>query len=81
MKEREPDGLTQIVFALKLINELEIELPVAPVVLINSDEEIGSKVSGMITDVKSATQIVEEVVSEAVEILESKLSNQIRTAR
>ena len=38
-------GLTQIIFALKLINELGIEPEVDPLVLINSDEEIGSRES------------------------------------
>ncbi len=35
-------GITQIVFALKTIVDLGLELPVTPLVLINSDEEIGS---------------------------------------
>lgn len=39
-------GLTQIIFALKAVKELEIELPLTPVILINSDEEIGSVESG-----------------------------------
>lgn len=38
-------GLTQIVFALKAIRELDIEMPLEPVVFINSDEEIGSRTS------------------------------------
>jgi glutamate carboxypeptidase len=38
-------GLTQIVFALLAIDALEIDLPVAPLIFINSDEEIGSKES------------------------------------
>lgn len=36
-------GLTQIVFALKTIRALKLEMPLTPVVLINSDEEKGSK--------------------------------------
>jgi glutamate carboxypeptidase len=38
-------GLAQIVFALKAIQELDLPLPVEPVVFINSDEEIGSRSS------------------------------------
>lgn len=38
-------GLTQIIFALKAIKVLNLELPVSPVVLINADEEIGSRES------------------------------------
>ncbi|MBQ0734734.1 M20 family metallopeptidase [Aquimarina celericrescens] len=38
-------GLTQIIFALRAIKELGLPLPVNPVVLINSDEEIGSRES------------------------------------
>jgi glutamate carboxypeptidase len=39
-------GLAQIVFSLRLLNKLGLEPEVAPVVLINSDEEIGSPESG-----------------------------------
>ena len=35
-------GLVQIVFALRALRELELEAAVAPTVLVNSDEEIGS---------------------------------------
>lgn len=35
-------GLTQIIFSLKAIKNLSLELPVTPLVFINSDEEIGS---------------------------------------
>ncbi len=35
-------GITQVVFALKTIKDLNLELPETPLVLINSDEEIGS---------------------------------------
>jgi len=38
-------GLAQIVFALKTIHDLELPLPMEPVVFINSDEEIGSRTS------------------------------------
>jgi glutamate carboxypeptidase len=39
-------GLAQIVFALRILKKLGLEPEVAPVVLINSDEEIGSPESG-----------------------------------
>ncbi len=35
-------GITQMIFAIKALKELELEYPVSPVILINSDEEIGS---------------------------------------
>ena len=38
-------GLAQMVFALKAIRELDLEMPLEPVVFINSDEEIGSRTS------------------------------------
>ena len=38
-------GLTQLIFALKTIKELDFDLPLTPVVLINTDEEIGSRES------------------------------------
>ncbi len=38
-------GLTQIFFALQAIKELSLDVTVTPVVLINSDEEIGSRES------------------------------------
>lgn len=38
-------GLTQIVFALRALAALQIAAPLTPVVLINSDEEIGSHTS------------------------------------
>ncbi|MGB5371146.1 MAG: M20 family metallopeptidase [Flavobacteriaceae bacterium] len=38
-------GLTQLIFALQAIAELQLPLKVTPVVLINSDEEIGSRES------------------------------------
>ena len=41
-------GLTQMIFALKVIQSLELNMPLSPVVLINSDEEIGSIESGHI---------------------------------
>ena len=39
-------GIAQIVFALRALRELGISPPVAPVVFLNSDEEIGSRESG-----------------------------------
>lgn len=38
-------GIAQIVFALSAIRDLDLELPMAPVIFINSDEEIGSRTS------------------------------------
>ena len=38
-------GLVQIVFALRTIRELGLEPPATPLVLINTDEEIGSRAS------------------------------------
>ena len=38
-------GLTQIVFALKALQELDLPMPLEPVIFINSDEEIGSRTS------------------------------------
>ena len=38
-------GLTQMVYALKTIRDLDLDCPVTPVIIINSDEEIGSKES------------------------------------
>lgn len=39
-------GLTQMIFALKAIAELDLEVQLSPVVFINSDEELGSIESG-----------------------------------
>lgn len=38
-------GLTQMIFAIQAVNDLDLELNVTPVFLINSDEEIGSRES------------------------------------
>jgi len=38
-------GLVQIVMALKALASLQLELPVVPVIFLNSDEEIGSRES------------------------------------
>lgn len=39
-------GLVQIVFALRTLYELGVDLPASPLVLLNTDEEIGSRESG-----------------------------------
>ncbi len=39
-------GLTQMIFALKTLDELQLAAPLTPVLLINSDEEVGSFESG-----------------------------------
>ncbi len=38
-------GLTQMIFALKIIHDLGLSYEMAPIILINSDEEIGSRES------------------------------------
>ena len=38
-------GLTQILFALKATSALDLKLSHTPIILINSDEEIGSRES------------------------------------
>lgn len=38
-------GLTQMIFALKTIKESSLSMPLSPVILINTDEEIGSRES------------------------------------
>ena len=35
-------GITQIIFALKAIRDCDLDIPLTPLILINSDEEIGS---------------------------------------
>ena len=39
-------GITQIVFALQAISKLQLPMPLTPLIMINSDEEIGSSESG-----------------------------------
>lgn len=41
-------GLVQLVFALRALRELRISVPVTPVVVVNTDEEIGSASSGRV---------------------------------
>lgn len=43
-------GLVQILFALRTLRDLDIEPPATPLVLFNSDEEIGSRESRMAID-------------------------------
>ncbi|WP_422080962.1 M20 family metallopeptidase [Ulvibacterium sp.] len=50
-------GLSQLIFALKVIKERAMELPLTPIVLINSDEEIGSHESR--TTIKRLAKICE----------------------
>ena len=38
-------GLTELIFALRAIQDTSMEIPLCPIVLINSDEEIGSRES------------------------------------
>lgn len=38
-------GLTQMIYSLRAIRDLDLDCPVTPVIIINSDEEIGSKES------------------------------------
>ena len=38
-------GLTQMVYSLRAIRDLKLDCPLTPVIIINSDEEIGSKES------------------------------------
>ena len=41
-------GLTQMIFALKTIHELELKPSVSPLVIINADEEVGSPESSIV---------------------------------
>lgn len=41
-------GLTQLIFSLQAIHQMSLNTPLNPVILINSDEEIGSRESGHI---------------------------------
>ncbi len=43
-------GIVQILFALRTLRDLDIELPATPLVLFNSDEEIGSRESRVAID-------------------------------
>ena len=69
-------GLTQIVFALKAIQSMDIETDVTPVIIINSDEEQGSRES------TSGIQRMARIASRAF-ILEPPLGldGKLKTAR
>ncbi len=43
-------GVVQILFALRAVRDLDLDLPATPLVLINSDEEIGSRESTLAID-------------------------------
>lgn len=43
-------GIVQILFALRTLQDLDVELPATPLVLFNSDEEIGSRESRVVID-------------------------------
>lgn len=69
-------GLTQIIFAIKTLQDLGCELPFTPVVLVNSDEEKGSRES---------TQAIRRLakIAERAYIMEPPLGLQgkLKTAR
>lgn len=69
-------GLTQVIFALKAISEKKMSMPLTPIILINSDEEIGSKES------KSAIERLAKI-SERAYIMEPPLglTGKLKTAR
>ena len=69
-------GLTQILFALQTLRDLHLETSVTPVILINSDEEIGSRESTLA--IKRLAKI-----SERAFILEPPLGleGKLKTAR
>ena len=69
-------GLTQMIFALRLVQQLNLKMPLSPIVLINSDEEIGSIESGRIIQ-KLAR------ISERAYVLEPPLGldGKLKTAR
>ncbi len=69
-------GLVQMIFALKTCHELKRKLPVEPVVLINSDEEIGSSESTE-TIIRLARGAVRAFVLEPA----FDLSGKLKTAR
>lgn len=69
-------GLVQMVHALRTVKELELRLPADPVVVINSDEEIGSP---------DSTSLIRRIASRSVRafILEPAFgrTGQLKTAR
>ncbi|MBE9489804.1 MAG: M20 family metallopeptidase [Bacteroidetes bacterium] len=69
-------GLTQILFSLSAIKELSLDLNITPIILINTDEEIGS------TESTHAIKRLSKIVSRAY-ILEPPLGidGKLKTAR
>ncbi|MGI9545290.1 MAG: M20 family metallopeptidase [Cyclobacteriaceae bacterium] len=69
-------GLIQMLYALQTLNQLKIEYPVSPVIVINSDEEIGSKES------KTMIERVARIADRAL-IMEPSLGldGKLKTAR
>jgi glutamate carboxypeptidase len=69
-------GLAQMVFALRVLRDLELETPVPPVVFINSDEEVGSKESAR--HIRRLARVAERAF-----VLEPSLgpSGKLKTAR
>jgi glutamate carboxypeptidase len=69
-------GLAQMVFALRVLRDLDLETPVTPVVFINSDEEVGSKESAR--HIRRLARVAERAF-----VLEPSLgpSGKLKTAR
>lgn len=69
-------GLTQIIFALTVIKKLKLKLSVIPIILINTDEEVGS--SGSTHIIKMLSKIVNRAY-----VLEPPLGldGELKTAR
>ena len=69
-------GITQILFAIQALKSLNLKMPVTPLILINSDEEIGSRESG------KAIERFSKIVNRAY-ILEPPLGieGKLKTAR
>jgi glutamate carboxypeptidase len=69
-------GLTQMVFALKILRKLGLDPPLTPLVVVNSDEEIGSPESGRLIR-RVARRVVRAFIPEPAMGPEGKL----KTAR
>ena len=69
-------GLTQMIYSLHAIQELKLDCPLTPVIIINSDEEIGSKES------EKAIKTISRIADRAF-ILEPPLGieGKLKTAR
>ena len=69
-------GLTQMIYSLRAIRDLKLDCPITPVIIINSDEEIGSKES------EKAIVNISKIASRAF-ILEPPLGieGKLKTAR